>query len=185
MLSVPAVVATALDSGNFQFCLFYQIPGSSTHYLSDHWKDLTYNANTYLSQDALVLSSGDARRGLEITADSIVVRLSNADKTLYTEYASGNQVGKEVIISVAFVDQDGDLLAADSVVQMFGGLVDSWSQTDRETSSEFAIRLTNHWSAFDIRKGRFTNSASQEEVYPGDTFFEFSFQEELPTKWGI
>lgn len=186
MLSVPTSVENALNSNNWANALLFQIPGSTTHYYTDHWKDITYNAQTYLHDDNLVLDSGNAIRDMDIRADALTIRFDNADKTLYQEYAAASQVGKEVIVSVAFVDEEtGNLLAADSVVQLHSGLVDSWSQTDQKARSEFSIRLTNHWAAFEVRKGRYTNSASQEEAHAGDTLFEFSFQKVLPTKWGL
>lgn len=186
MLTVDSSVTTALESNNWAHALLVQIPGATTHYYTDHWKDILYGANTYSHDGNLVLNSGRSSRDLELRADAITIRLDNADKSLYEEYAAANQVGKEVILSVAFVNKaTGNLLAANSVAELYKGIVDSWSQMDDGGTSSFSIRLTNHWGAFEIRKGRYTNTASQEEAYPGDTLFEFSFQKVLPTKWGL
>ena len=83
-------------------------------------------------------------------------------------------------IYLAFLDEDYELLSSDSVIKIYAGLVDTWQFDETKTKSDFTIKLTSHWAAFEVVTGRFTNTASQEEYYSGDTLFQYSQQEKLP-----
>lgn len=187
MLSVPASVTSALAGPDFSMTLMVRLPGSGSDYrLTDHWRNLTYQSATWVANGKVILSTDRAARSREISADSYQLTLDNADKGIYEDYAQNGHVGKRAYVYIGFVDPDtGLLLAADSVMQVYEGLVDSWKINDTSSSSQFSLRMTSHWSAFEVVNSRFTNPASQEEVYPGDTIFEYSYQDKLPIKWGL
>ena len=188
MITVPTSVTTALQSGVFNFCLAIALPGSGagTRRVTDHWKNISYGGNTYLSQsDVALVNVGDVKRQLEVGSDALTLQFDNTDNTLYSEYILTNHVGKFVTITALFTDADGDILAADAGMQVYTGLVDSWGLTESSSNARFALKLTSHWAAWKIKKSRYTNSESQEELYAGDTLFEFAHQEDLPIKWGL
>jgi len=85
---------------------------------------------------------------------------------------------------MAFHDDSCDLLASDSVIKLYEGIVDAWDLSESATTSEFSIKLTSHWATFEVVNGRFTNQSSQKEYYGTDNFFKYAYQEELPLKWG-
>ena len=186
-ITVPSEVTAAVSGPAFKFCRLYQIPGTTpaVNYLTDHWKNITFNGNGYVSSSSVsVMNVDPAKRELDVSADSLQIEMDNTDKTIYEQYASNNQVGKIARIFIAFLDDSGDLLTTSSAVEMYTGIVDSWSQTDSTNESKFVLRLAGYWATFNVVKGRYTNQASQSEFYTGDTIFEFSHQDDLPVKWG-
>ena len=183
MLTVPASVDTALADEDLVWALLVDLPGGFP--VTDNPHNLTYDGTTYTPAKVL-LSAGDVKRAQDISADSYEITMDNADQAIYEDYVVTNRVGTAVEVFAAFVDAGTyDLRAADSVIKIYEGVLDSWSVSEQGSRASISIRLTSHWSAWKIVKGRFTNSSSQEETYSGDTIFEFSHQEELPIKWGL
>ena len=183
MLSFPSSVVNALASNDFTYSLLVDLPGNFQVTNNPH--DLTWSSVTY-SPAKLLMDVGDIERRQDISSDSFDIIMDNADQAIYQDYVANNRIGTVVPVYAAFVDPTTyDLLAADSVVRVYSGLFDSWDVSEAGTKATVTLRLTSHWSAWKVVKGRATNSSSQEEVYPGDTIFEFSYQEELPHKWGL
>jgi len=183
MITIPANVQTALASSGYRACLLANLPGTDFK-ITDNHKDVTYNSVTYSSTGELLLKTSNVSRTTEIAANSYTLTVSGADQSAIQEYGATNHVGKTATLYLAFLDDNYDLLDASSVVEMYTGIVDSWELSESATTSEFSIKLTSHWASFEIINGRFTNASSQEEYYSGDEFFKFSYQEELPVKWG-
>jgi hypothetical protein len=186
MIPVPAEVEAALASTSFRTALLVQIPFQNGNlYLTDNDRSITVGGNTYVSNSTLILGSEDVKRDREISADAYTIRFDHADISIYQDYIVEDHVGKVAKISVAFLNPNGTPLSSSAFLELYSGLVDSWSITEQGSRSDIGLRLTSHWSAFKVVSSRYTNSASQNEMYPGDTFFEFSYQEDLPTKWGL
>jgi hypothetical protein len=187
MLPVTPEVEAALNSASFNIAVLVDLPssGSVNLRLTDNARAITYGGQVYTPGGVQLMSVDPVRRGMEITSDSLQVTVDNISGDAYQDYVVNNHVGKAARVYVAFLNTSGALLSAGSVLQIYEGLVDSWSIEESGSESALLIRLTSHWSAFKVANSRFTNSASQNEVYPGDTFFDFSHQEELPVKWGI
>lgn len=183
MITVPASVTTELGKSTFKTCLLLDLPGPFR--ITDNPKALTHNSLTYTPADGIIMSAGDVNRQRELSSDSYEIGLDATNLGIYQDYVTNNRVGASVTMSLAFVDSTYNIINSDAVVMLYKGLVDSWSLSEQGSKAEFSIRVTSHWSAFKIRRGRYTNTASQEEFYPGDTLFEFSFQEELPIRWGL
>ena len=186
MISVPASVTTALNSPSFGIALCISLPGNGTTFsLTDHWRNLTLNGTTYVANSFVISGTDEVKRDKDINVDSYTITVDNAELNIYEDYAQVNLVGQEATVDVAFVNPDtGVILGSDAGIRLYKGLVDSWVNDESGSKATFGIRLTSHWAAFNVVKGRVTNSASQEERYPGDTLFEFSFQDELQIKWG-
>jgi len=149
--------------------------------VTDAVRDITYDGVTYLAHGSVQFTNGGSvDRKTQLTIDSYTVNFGQADRTAYDLYKDNSLVGAAASIYLAFLDDAGALLDPTSVLQVYSGQVHSWG-----LSKEFTVKLSNQWAAFDIQHGRTTSTTSQEEIYPGDTFFEYSYMEELATKWGL
>lgn len=183
MIPIPSSVSTALNSSAYRACLLANLPGTDFK-ITDNHKDITYNSVTYSSTGELLLKTSNVNRTTQIAANSYTLTVSGADQSAINEYTLNNHVGKTATLYLAFLDDNYDLIDSGSVLEMYTGIVDSWELSESATTSEFSIKLTSHWASFEIVNGRFTNSASQQEYYAGDELFKFSYQDELPVKWG-
>jgi hypothetical protein len=124
-------------------------------------------------------------RTTRIETNSYNITFSGADRSVYEQYYGNAHVGKLATLRLAFLDDNYELLDSASVLEMYTGVVDSWSFDETGTTSDFSIKLTNHWSTFEIVNGRATNSSSQQELYSTDTIFQYAIQDKLALKWGI
>jgi hypothetical protein len=184
MITIPSSVTTALASTHYRVALLADLPGTGMS-VTDNHKPITFGGTTYSATDGLFLKTSDVSRTTAIEVNSYTLTFSGADKSAYTQYYDNTHVGKSATLYLAFLDDDYALLHYGSVVEMYTGIIDTWALSETGTTSDFSIKMTNHWSTFEIINGRFTNSSSQQEVYDGDTIFEYSTQDKLPLKWGI
>jgi hypothetical protein len=184
MITIPSSVTTALASTHYRVALLADLPGTGMS-VTDNHKPITFGGTTYSATDGLLLKTSDVSRTTAIEVNSYTLTFSGADKSAYTQYYDNTHVGKSATLYLAFLDDDYALLDSGSVVEMYTGIIDTWALSETGTTSDFSIKMTNHWSTFEIINGRFTNSSSQQEVYDGDTIFEYSTQDKLPLKWGI
>lgn len=183
MITIPSSIVTALASPNYRVALLADLPGTGMQVTNNH-RALTHGGVTYSATDGLLLKTSNVNRTTSIETNSYNITFAGADKSAYTQYYDNTHVGKPASLYLAFLDDDYALLDSSSVIEMYTGIIDTWSLTESGTTSDFTIKLTNHWSTFELVNGRFTNSSSQEEIYPGDTIFEFATQDKLPLKWG-
>lgn len=186
MLVTTSEVQAALTSNNLAVALLINLPddGVTNMKLTNGKRDITFNGFTYSTGGIQVLNAPKTNRQTSIKADGFEINLSGVNGEAYNLYKDNNYSGQPVSAFLAFVDDDGYLLASDSVIQIYEGLLESWAWRDGIKSSTFLVRTSNHWAPFEATNGRFTNAASHEEQYPGDTFFEYGHQTDLPIKWG-
>jgi len=183
MITMPSNVASALASASYRTAVLINLPGTGFK-VTDNHKPITYDGVTYAPDDQSLLGTSSVQRSTSISASSYQISFAGADRTAYQEYVDNAHFGEEASIYLAFLDEDYELLSSDSVIKIYAGLVDTWQFDETKTKSDFTIKLTSHWAAFEVVTGRFTNTASQEEYYSGDTLFQYSQQEKLPIKWG-
>lgn len=183
MITIPSSVSTALASSSYRTALLADLPGTGFR-VTDNHRAITYASQTYSTTSEMLLETSSVNRTQEISASSYTLTFAGADRDAYQEYYTNSHIGKSATLYLAFLDDDFALLDAGSVVQIYTGIVDSWDLTETATSSKFQIKLNSHWASFELVNSRFTNSASQKEYYSDDEFFKYSFQEELPIKWG-
>lgn len=183
MISMPSNVAAALASASYRTAILINLPGTGFK-VTDNHKPITYDGVTYVPDDQALVGTSSIQRTTSMSASSYQVKFAGADRTAYQEYVNDSHFGKEAAIYLAFLDDDYALLSTDSVIKLYAGLIDTWQFDEGGTKSDFTIKMTSHWAAFEVVTGRFTNTASQEEYYSGDTFFQYAQQEKLPMKWG-
>lgn len=185
MLTLIPEVVTALASDNFTMCHIVELPGLK---LTNHATSIVWRGDTYNS-DGKLLSLGSVTRESEIKLSPYTITLDNADQTALAIFAGGSQTGVEANVWLGIIDANGDLVVDgnnDGPILLYKGTVDTWHSNENPDSgfSKLAVKLTSHWASFKSTAGRFTNSASQEELFPGDSFFEFAAEDAVQIKWG-
>lgn len=183
MITMPSNVAAALASATYRTAILIDLPGTGFK-VTDNHKEITYNSVTYKPDDQSLLGASSVQRTTALSSSPYQIKFAGADRTAYQEYVNDAHFGKDAFIYLAFLDDNYALLSATSVIQIYAGLVDTWQFDETKTKSDFTIKLTSHWAAFEVVTGRFTNTSSQEEYFPNDTIFQYAQQEKLPMKWG-
>jgi hypothetical protein len=183
VISMPSNVAAALASASYRTAILINLPGTGFK-VTDNHKPITYAGVTYSPGDQALLGASSVQRTTSLSSSSYQIKFAGADRTAYQEYVDDAHFGEEASVYLAFLDDEYELLSSTSVIKLYAGLVDTWQFDETKTKSDFTIKLTSHWAAFEVVTGRFTNTSSQEEYYPNDTIFQYSQQEKLPIKWG-
>lgn len=184
MLTLTSEYQTALESDYFKPCYLLDLPGPLRLTTAD--QDLTWGGNTYTSS-GLVMKLDGIQSSTDLNANTYKITLDNANTTALALYALINYVGADAYIYLGLLNEDGSLIVNGSdegPFEVYAGIFDSWSVSEGKGQSVLDVRLKSHWAAYNRKAGRFTNSASQEEHYAGDTFFEHAHREQNEIRWG-
>lgn len=183
MITLTAEYQAALESDAFSPCYLVKLPGPLT--LTTGPDDLSFGGDTYVSGGLTIALDGLAST-TEITANTYTITLDNADQTALGIYGNGNYIGSEVIVYMGLLNDDGSLIlngSNEGPFEIYKGVFDGWGIQETGTRSTIKVKVKSHWASFNRKAGRFTNSASQQEIYPTDTFFEYSHEDVKDMRW--
>ena len=148
---------------------------------TDHYKDITYDSNTYTSS-SLLLGISDIGESNEVAVDSVTVAFTGADQTIISLLLNNDYMDKEAEIYKGFLDSSQALIADPFL--LFKGRIESFAIDEDANSSQVSVSIASHWSDFDKVKGRKTNTNSQQLFFANDVGFDFSSQSVQEIKWG-
>ena len=148
---------------------------------TDHYKDLTYDGNTYTAS-SIFLGISNVTESPEVAVDSLVVGFSGADQTIIALLLNNNYSEADATIYRGFLDSNQNLIADPFI--LFKGRVESFELSEDETSSQININIASHWADFEKIQGRKTNSNSQQIYFSGDKGFDYASQSTGDIKWG-
>ena len=169
----------ATDSLN-PVTLVYLGVGSGSRY-TDHYKDITYDSNTY-SASSLFMKVSSVQESSEISVGNITLFFSGADQTIISLFLNNNYMEKEAEVYKGFLDTNETLIADPFLA--FKGRIESFNIDESINNSNARIVVASHWSDFSKIKGRKTNTASQQLHFANDLGFEFASQTVQDIKWG-
>lgn len=185
MITLTAAYQAAIESDAFSPCYLIKLPGPLT--LTTAPDDLSFGGDTYVSGGLTVALDGIAST-TDLSTNTYTITLDNANQTAMAIYANDNYVGAPSTVYLGLLDDSGSLIVDGSglgPIEMYTGVFDGWAVKEGKNRSVIAIKLRSHWAAFNRKAGRFTNSASQQELYPNDTFFDFSHIDQNEIRWGV
>lgn len=181
MITLTAEYEAALSSDAFRPAYLVKLPGL---YLTTAPSDITYDGNLYVSGGTLISLDG-IPTSADITANTYTVTLDNTDQTALGIYGTANYVGAPCAIYMALLNEDGTVVGGTtSPFELYSGQFEGWSVEESGKTSVLKVVIKSHWAAFNRKAGRFTNNASQQEVYPGDTIFEYAHVDGTEVRWG-
>ena len=179
--SLTSAVKTELATNKLNpVTLVYLGIASGSRY-TDHYKDISYNANTYTASSVL-LGVSDVSESSDVAVDSITVVFTGADQTIISLLLNNDYMDKEAEIYKGFLDSSQQLIADPFL--LFKGRIESFAIDEDANSSQVSISIASHWADFDKTKGRKTNTNSQQLFYSGDVGFDYASQVIQGIKWG-
>jgi len=156
---------------------------SATYYVTDNFRDITYNSNTYTAL-GFFLNFDTIEESASISASKITLGLSGVDQQYTNLFLTENYVDRRVVIRKAFIDTSNALIA-DPVI-IFDGRMDNPVITE-DTDSGLAtigVTVSNQFVDFEKTPGRYTNHENQQLYYPGDKGFIYASQIIKDIVWG-
>lgn len=146
--------------------------------LTNHYKDITHNSNTYSSSGHLLSVSGNTE-STEVNVSSFQIELSAVDGAFVSIVLNNVVSNDEVTVDVGFLD------SSDALIDTFTfnkGFIDSYS-IDTDTG-KLVLNCTSHFADFSRVAGRKTNSGSQQIFFPTDKGMEFAGLTVQDILWG-
>ena len=149
--------------------------------VTDHYKNVTYDSNTYTASSLFTKLSA-VTESSEIQVSNITVTFTGADQTITSLFLSNPYLEKEAEIYKGFIDSN-EALIADPFL-LFKGRIESFSINETINNSRVNVSIASHWADFSKVEGRKTNTGSQQLHFPDDLGFEFASQTVQDIKWG-
>ena len=140
-------------------------------YLTDYFRDITYNGNTYEAVGSFLgLSAIDSSSGLQV--QDIKLTLEGISQSYISYVLQYYYIDRECEIHKVFLNSSTDATIGDPV-KVFEGRLNNPTIQDDPTSGSTTVILTisNYLSDFDKRPTRFTNDTQHKGLYPDDNFF--------------
>lgn len=156
---------------------------SGTLYYCTHVRDLTWNSHTWsASHDILDIS--DITEDTELRINTATVTLSAVDQSHISSALTEDYTDRPLNIYLGFLNSSNAVIA--DPVPIFPGRIDSWSSNEDPASGSSKITWTasNHFADFDRVQGRLANDESQQLLFSGDKFFEFTSEIPRSITWG-
>jgi len=146
--------------------------------LTNHYKDLSHNGNTYTASSHLLQITNNSESS-QINVSSFSIRLSAVDSA-YTSIVLNNNVSNdEVNIDIAFLD------STDAIIDTFNynkGFIESFGIDTK--NGALGLNCTSHFADFSRVAGRKTNTGSQQVYFSTDEGMEFASLTMKDILWG-
>ena len=169
---------TEINSGSIKPVALVEIGFPTVQRLTNHYKDLVHNANTYLAGGHLLKISAKAENS-QINVANFSIQLSAVDSAFVSIVLNNVVSNDEVTIDIGFID------SSESLIDTFNydkGYINNYSIDTKQ--GILTLNCTSHFGDFSRTAGRKTNEGSQQRFYPTDKGFEFSALTIQDLKWG-
>ena len=178
-----AAFRTEIVKDQSQPCHLIEVYLDSTHYVTDCFKDISYNSNTY-SALGFFLNFDGIEESSQISATGITLTLSGVDQTYTNLLLTQKYVDRKVIIRKAFINTS-NALVSDPVIIFDGRIDNAVINEDADTGlASVAVTVSNQFADFEKVTGRFLNHQNQQLYYPGDKGLEYADQLIKDIVWG-
>tara|TARA_R100001509_G_scaffold165127_1_gene145277 strand:- start:1840 stop:2385 length:546 start_codon:yes stop_codon:yes gene_type:complete len=169
---------TELANQNIKPILLVEILFPIPQRITNHYKDITHNSNTY-SASGHLLSITNKAENAEINVSNFTINLSAVDSA-FTSIILNNNVANDIVT----IDI-GLLNSTDALIDTYNydkGYIESFRIDTKQAT--ISLICTSHFSDFSRIAGRKTNEGSQQRLFPTDRGFEFAGQTVQDIKWG-
>lgn len=165
MITLPSAVSAAINSGSLWVVNLINFQaGSTTYYITDHYRNIVYSSNTYLANGRL-LTIDSVKQSTSSLHSTISLSLSAINSTFRLDVLDADVIGGEVEIYRGFVSSTtGDLLADPTL--LYSGIVHSTGQVDDRDANTFTAALDVRASSYRLTgtPGRFTEPSSTQNM---------------------
>ena len=155
---------------------------STGTYYTDHYKNLSYDGNTYTAS-SLFLGSSEVQETVDVSVNTLSLKFSGADTTIIALLLNNNYMNKPAKVYRGFLN-DSQALIADPFL-LFDGRISNFSLEENATTSSINIIIASHWADFEKIQGRRTSENSQKLLFSTDKGMEFASQTSQKIKWGV
>tara|TARA_R100000664_G_C2723141_1_gene115956 strand:+ start:229 stop:777 length:549 start_codon:yes stop_codon:yes gene_type:complete len=178
--NLSSSLLTQLANPTNTFCFLLEINTSTVFRLTDNQFDVTYDSNTYTSSGEIISVSTTAETG-ELKVEETSIELSNINSTLISVFDDQNYIDNTVNIYLAFFDSNETFIDA---LTYFSGNIKNVEVNESNSESKITVTCSNHWSNWNLKKGRHFTDESQQLEFSGDRGLEYAHVTKANIRWG-
>ena len=179
--SLHTDVQTEIAKDGMNVCHLLEIHLTSTSYLTDAGQDISYNSNTYVASSHY-LNVETVKETSEVTVGTTKLRMSGVEQSFISAFLTNGYVARQIRVLRAFLDANNNIIG--TPVLIYDGRIHGYAVKDSDKDSIMEIDVASHWSDFEKKSGRATNSNSQGLHFTGDKGFDFAANIVKDLKWG-
>ncbi len=155
--------------------------GSTIYYRTTAYFDLVFDGNTYTA-GADLLAIPSITESSTVATSTVNFSIEGASQTFISLFFNNDHIHRPVKIIRGYLTDAGALVA--NPYTIFLGYISGYAINETTTTSKISINVANHWANFEMKRGRRTNDNSQQQIFSGDKFFEFSNAMMVDIEWG-
>ena len=155
--------------------------GSTIYYRTTAYFDLVFDGNTYTA-GADLLAIPSITESSTVATSTVNFSIEGASQTFISLFFNNDHIHRPVKIIRGYLTDAGALI--DNPYTIFLGYISGYAINETTTTSKISINVANHWANFEMKRGRRTNNNSQQQIFSGDKFFEFSNAMMVDIEWG-
>jgi len=178
--SLSSALQTQVSAENTKIAFLVELNLSTTIRVTDWFTSVTYNSNSYQPGGSFVSVDSITETG-ELQVDELQLTFSNVTSDARNLIITGNYIDKTVNIYLGFFDANDAFVDA---INYFSGYVKSASIEENIKASNIKMVVANHWSNWNLIKGRHFTDESQQKIHAGDKGLEYSNQAKKDVRWG-
>ncbi len=168
----------ANDANKIAFLLEFNF--STPLRATNYYTDVTYDSNSYEAGGDFISLETATENG-EAKIQELSVTMQNITSDVRDLIEDGNYTNVVCNIYIAFFDSNEALVDATTY---FSGFIKSATIKETNNASHITLGIANHWSNWNLKKGRHFTDESQQNVYSGDVGFEYADQTKEDIRWG-
>ena len=175
---LSSAITTELQNQNIKPIVLIEILFPTPQRITNHYKDITHNSNTFTSSGHILSIGGKAEKS-ELDVGNFQIELSAVDSAFVSIVLNNNVSNDEVTIDIGLLD------SSDALIGTFNydiGFIESFSiDTDK---ARLILSCTSHFADFSRVSGRKTNEGRQQLHFANDKGMEFSALTVQDLLWG-
>jgi hypothetical protein len=175
---LSASLQTEIANQNIKPIVLIEILFPTPQRITNHYKNITHNSNTYTASGHLLSIGGKAEKS-ELDVGNFQIELSAVDNAFVSIVLNNVVSNDEVTIDIGLLD------SSDALIDTFNydkGFIESFS-IDTNTG-KLILSCTSHFADFSRISGRKTNEGSQQVFFSTDKGMEFSALTVQDILWG-
>ena len=169
---------TELANQSIKPILLVEINFPTPQRLTNHYKDITHNSNTY-SASGHLLSITTKSENAELDVANFTVQLSAVDSAFTSILLNNNVSNDQVTIDIGLLNSTDTLI---DTYQYDKGFIESYRINTKNATID--LICTSHFSDFSRVAGRRTNEGSQQRFFSTDRGMEFAGLTVQDILWG-
>ena len=179
--TLDSATQAALASDSFNVATLVQLDFTTVIRLTDWSRDVTAFSSTFTSSPDLTSTPGVTENS-ELRVNTTDIEFGGESQTYTALFLTNNYIDVRGRVWKALIDSSEAIVG--TPILFFDGRITGYVIDDNDSRSTVGVSLASHWKDFELKKGRLTNSNSQNLYFENDRGFDFAHETRNDIKWG-